>query len=501
MITIDSSSIQLGLDTDAPLQGVSRKPDEAGSASGFAEVFAGLHPPAPAPATDPDPLVSPVALQRVELSPAMQLIMPSTPAPDLASLQAFARSQGLDEQAIQLLLGDTQLHATAPGKATPAGAVDDPASAAAAAPPAALALAGATLLGWPVLAAAPASAPAGETPPVGMPLAGVWPPGVLRAAQALRPATSTPEAASPGKTAWAQPVEVISLDLMPADAPAETDSQSPPAMPDGLDAGQVALPRSWLVPRDAAAALGEGGPNASGLAVVGRAAGAPAILAGDLARLDPAVRTASETAVSQAADALDPGAALQALQPEPPSASEGAASADRSFALQHAANTPARDQAPAGATSPAGLGRDAAENLAQKMGEAIAQRLMSRLEQGNWQFRFVLHPRIMGEVQVNLQMHGGGLEGSFVSSHAGTRDLLNDGLQRLRDTLSATGMNVASLDVGAGHSSRQGQQSMATAVPPGSSGSRGQTTAAQEGPAPVRHRESRGGEQGWDVLV
>jgi hypothetical protein len=78
---------------------------------------------------------------------------------------------------------------------------------------------------------------------------------------------------------------------------------------------------------------------------------------------------------------------------------------------------------------------------------------------------------------------------------------LSDGLQRLRDTLSAAGMNVASLDVGAGNSSRQGQQSMTAAVPQASNGSRAPTPGAQEGPAVARHRESLGGEQGWDVLV
>jgi flagellar hook-length control protein FliK len=135
------------------------------------------------------------------------------------------------------------------------------------------------------------------------------------------------------------------------------------------------------------------------------------------------------------------------------------------------------------------------------MGEAIAQRLMSRLEQGNWQFRFVLNPKNMGEVQVNLHMQAGGLDGSFVASQAATRDLLSDGLQRLRETLNAAGMNVASLDVGAGNSSRQGQQSMAAADPQPSNGFRAQTPGTQDGPVAARHRESLGGEQGWDVLV
>ena len=138
MTTIDSSPIPLGLDADIPLGGPSRRPEEAGSPNGFAEVFAGLHAP-PARATAPDLAAQPPLLQRVELSPAMRLIMPAAPAPDLASLQAFARSQGLDEQAIQHLLGDVQ-PATAGADAAAAQALP-------AEPPAAVALA--ALWAWP----------------------------------------------------------------------------------------------------------------------------------------------------------------------------------------------------------------------------------------------------------------------------------------------------------------------------------------------------------------
>ena len=509
MTTIDSSSIHFGLEADTSFSGASRKPDEAGGPNGFAEVFAGLQPTAPRLPTgapmatgrlnEPDPLVSPVMLQRVELSPAMQLIMPAAPAPDLASLQAFARSQGLDEQVIQHLLGDAQ--AAPMGVATVPAAQPLPggAQALSSGTPAAVALAGVALFGLPPLGGVLTSDSSAETSPANMPLPGLLPPGLLRAAQGARPAGAASEPNTAGKTAWAQPVEVISLDLMGAEAPVDPHGLPPGGALKGLDGGQAGMLRSWLLPKDTASTLTDAASTSSGLAVVSRAAGATTIMAGDLARLDPAAMAVTESAMLEDGASFSAGLLSQHMQTELTTGNEGLTTAGRSLAVQDASALTAR--APTEASPPTISSQERADQLAQKMGEAIAQRLMSKLEQGNWQFRFVLNPKNMGEVQVNLHMQAGGLDGSFVASQAATRDLLSDGLQRLRDTLNAAGMNVASLDVGAGHSSRQGQQSMTAAVPQPSNGSRAQTPGAQEGPAAIRHRESFGGEQGWDVLV
>jgi hypothetical protein len=538
MTTIDSSQILFSMDADTPLKGVSRKPEEPGGSSGFAEVFAGLQLPAPRQPA-PDLAANPLLLQRVELSPAMQLIMPAAPSPDLASLQAFARTQGFDEQAIRQLLGDGQVE---PGPVEPglvganssalflakaakdpslamaqsqAGmtAVPPPALAAVSssdpptansvvgvnAPAAAVALAGVALSGLPSLGLALTDEPGAETLPSSTPLPGLLPPGMLRAVQSARPAGAAAEPNAPGKTAWAQPVEVISLDLMAADAPVDPQGLPPGGLLKGLDGGQAGMLRSWLLPKDTAAPLSDAVSTSTGLAVVSRAVGATTIMAGDLARLDPATIAAAESAWGDDRSSVSAGLLPQLLQTEVTTGNEVLATASRSQALQEATAVAAR--APAEATPPTESSQARADQLAQKMGEAIAQRLMSRLEQGNWQFRFVLNPKNMGEVQVNLHMQAGGLDGSFVASQAATRDLLSDGLQRLRETLNAAGMNVASLDVGAGNSSRQGQQSMAAADPQPSNGFRAQTPGTQDGPVAARHRESLGGEQGWDVLV
>jgi hypothetical protein len=308
-----------------------------------------------------------------------------------------------------------------------------------------------------------------------------------------------PQAPTAAKTAWEQPVEVISLDLTGADAPADTDGQ-PPAL--GLKGGEAlhsGMLRAWLLPGGQPTPLNDGAATAQGMAVVARAAGATAMLAGDLVRLDPTAPARSDPLTAGEGASLQDGLLAPLPPTEGPKAADGVAMGARHLATQDAAAMTGR--APAEATLPGAPGKDMAEHLAQRLGEAIAQRLISRLEQGNWQFRFVLNPKTMGEVQVNLHMHSGGLDGSFVSGQSATRELLNEGLQRLRETLNASGMNVASLDVGAGHSSRQGQQPMPTAVPQPLPGSRSQAAAAQPEPGPVRHRDSLGGEQGWDVLV
>lgn len=493
MTTIDSSSIHFGLDADTPLSGAGRKPGEPEGPNGFAEVFAGVHPTPPR-LTEPDHLVSPVRLQRVELSPTMQLIMPAAPAPDLASLQAFARSQGLDEQVIQQLLGDAQL--------APAGVTTDPAAqqeGAQALPPAAVALAGVALFGLPTLGVALSSDSGSETVPSNMALPGLLPSGLLRTAQGTRPAGAAAESNAAVRTAWAQPVEVISLDLTAADAPVDPSGTPSDGLLKGLESGQAGMLRSWLLPKDSVSSSKDAPSTLSGLAVVSRAAGASTIMAGDLARLDPAAMAAAESAMVDEGAGFSTGLLSQHAQTELPTGNEGLGAAGRPVAVQDASVLAAR--APTEATPPTVSSQERADQLAQKMGEAIAQRLMSKLEQGNWQFRFVLNPKNMGEVQVNLHMQGGGLDGSLVASQAATRDLLNDGLQRLRDTLNAAGMNVASLDVGAGNSSRQGQQSMTAAVPRPTSGSRSETRGSHEGPMIARRPESLGGEQGWDVLV
>lgn len=96
------------------------------------------------------------------------------------------------------------------------------------------------------------------------------------------------------------------------------------------------------------------------------------------------------------------------------------------------------------------------EALSQRVGEALAQRVISQIERGQWQVRLLLKPAKLGEVEIDLKMQGGELDASFRAANPVTRDLLNDGLSRLREVLANSGMEIADLNVANGRSQQHG---------------------------------------------
>jgi flagellar hook-length control protein FliK len=79
-----------------------------------------------------------------------------------------------------------------------------------------------------------------------------------------------------------------------------------------------------------------------------------------------------------------------------------------------------------------------------------------------------------------------------------TRDLLQDGLPRLREMLQQSGMDVASLNIGSGGSSKNGGQPTPQAMDDRAGGPSGSkdtlaTAAAQAKPGV--------GADGWDIWV
>jgi flagellar hook-length control protein FliK len=221
---------------------------------------------------------------------------------------------------------------------------------------------------------------------------------------------------------------------------------------------------------------------------VSKALQGESLKAADLASLSAA---AFEDAVAH----MDSAAADQA----PDSGGAGNTGGGWSAAHQTASTQPLK-LANVVETGDVAISRQLGEQLAQRMGEQIAQRVMNKLAQGEWQFKFVINPKNLGEIQVNLRMHTGGLDGAFIANQSATREMLGESMQRLRDVLNGLGMNVASLDVGADHSSRQGRQSMASGQTVLALEPQGLQQSTQETMA-ARRADLRGGDQGWDVLV
>ncbi len=94
------------------------------------------------------------------------------------------------------------------------------------------------------------------------------------------------------------------------------------------------------------------------------------------------------------------------------------------------------------------------QQVADQLGEAMARRLMAQIERGQWKMQLRMQPAALGRIDVELDMHAKGLDATFTSDNAVTRELMAQGSARLRDTLTQTGTTVASVVVN-GDSGRQ----------------------------------------------
>ena len=139
------------------------------------------------------------------------------------------------------------------------------------------------------------------------------------------------------------------------------------------------------------------------------------------------------------------------------------------------------------------------QNLAEKMGQAVGQRMLSEIEKGQWHLKLQLRPATLGHIEVEMRMLSGEMDAVFTAPQALTRELLQDGMSRLKDTLNQMGMNVASMQVGDGQSQQRGGES----TPNKSSKSAdliendSKSTISTTTWVP----RQKMGEDGWDVLV
>jgi hypothetical protein len=114
------------------------------------------------------------------------------------------------------------------------------------------------------------------------------------------------------------------------------------------------------------------------------------------------------------------------------------------------------------------------QNLAEKMGQAVGQRILSEMEKGQWHLKLQLRPATLGHIEVEMRMRSGEFDAVFTAPNGITRELLQDGMSKLRETLSQMGMDVANIQVGGGQTGQSGGDST-----PGFSS--GKTAQAQVG--------------------
>ncbi|MEO0028616.1 MAG: hypothetical protein RJB45_657, partial [Pseudomonadota bacterium] len=99
------------------------------------------------------------------------------------------------------------------------------------------------------------------------------------------------------------------------------------------------------------------------------------------------------------------------------------------------------------------------QDLADKLGKAMGERLQEQLEKGEWKLQLKLNPGHLGTIDVELDMNKSGLDAVFKSDNLLTRELISQGMPKLKDSLSQSGMTVANVWVNSENQRQSGGNS------------------------------------------
>lgn len=452
-------------------------------------------------------------LKAVHLGPHMNVITSEAAVPDEQSLEAFARSQGLDETAVQWLMGSS-----------PTAPVPLPSKDMGAAVPldSTTLLSGVNLISPkdgssalnPIEASAQALAASlgksGSTPGIDSPLKEMAQVGSTNTAAqdsspAAAPVANTPVAdtsfgnqvgGKDGMPHVALSTNGLSAALWAMTQGTEKARVTPPPAPE--DPSEVAKVQINLMASPAPAAFW----MLRNPMVAAQAKEAVSTSAG---------MSVSEIDLSQAAtpelldslnQALAEGASLNTStaasdHPTPLSGHPGHRVDLAAVARQDAQNPDASASAPDSGNAQRS---ENVQNLAEKMGQAVGQRILSEIEKGQWHLKLSLRPATLGHIEVEMRMRSGELDAVFTASQALTRELLQEGMSKLKDTLSQMGMDVASMQVGDGQTQKRGGDSTPEQMSKSANGNVDDpqsSLSATQAPTP----RMKMGQDGWDVLV
>ncbi len=497
-------------------------------------------------------------LQALPIGPQMEVITVAEPLPDAASLSAFARGQGLDESMVRALFGGTESVAlaasttpagagllqaallaageralsadalaamSAEGAAAKAGETGDggagdegAAGVSAAMLPAALALQAGLLAGQ-----ADSASLINDPPP---------PPDVSELARQQAQAASAVFPTLLGRGAVVGSTDLSGRPSGPAALAgamgvAALQADGAPETLDGVELGRIshlswqlrtgaAQPSAWVQPTDLTAAASLAAQAAAGAPDEGlpqalRLQLAPSeFITQRLAAMAGTGQQSTWAAVaghSVAAETLKLD--VQTLQwpalAEPLAEAAPGEAGTSGASLGHPGGEPLRPQAPAGGpanvwSSSASQRMEQYEELAQRLGEALGQRLQSQLERGQWKVQMRLDPAQLGRIDLDLDMNAGGLEAVFRSDNQVTRDLIAQSLPKLRDSLAQSGTAVANVWV-QGDSSRQSGGNPTPERAPEMHQARSRDTDSEEPVAAAASPGTRRGTSAWDVLA
>ena len=156
--------------------------------------------------------------------------------------------------------------------------------------------------------------------------------------------------------------------------------------------------------------------------------------------------------------------------------------------------------------------------LSEKFATQLAQRVVAQAAAGQLTSRIALNPAQLGPLEIRLELSGERIAVEFQAHHAMTRELLGDGLGRLREGLEQAGFEVTRLATegrGAGGSAFAGQQGSAFAQSghaggqasqsnghPGVLGEKGaEDASAPAGPSREKMPGESGKDAGLDITV
>ena len=138
--------------------------------------------------------------------------------------------------------------------------------------------------------------------------------------------------------------------------------------------------------------------------------------------------------------------------------------------------------------------------LSDRVSEAIGQRLSAQIAKGTWQASMQLNPSHLGKIDIRLSMRGSGtIDAEFNASQAHTKDLLLNGLPRLKEIMAESGIDLSRMDVKHEGASAHGGNPRARQPLP-AAGSPGHPSP-QAPAAPSAPHIARIGADGLDVLV
>ena len=407
-------------------------------------------------------------LLAVPLSSQLELITPSTPVPDTGSLVAFARTQGLDETTLAALFGDTAVQAS---------------------PPAELSAINALLV--------PAALHVNPLPTSTLnPLT----------SHNLVPAALAGTNPNPDAEAATLTVKGLSELSWQISKPQGQGLAAPLAQTasatDINDTDSDALRLQLMLPREAITALTRRLATMSG---TGQAVAWGGLTANALA----SVSTAAVQSRLDLSEFFKADGTLVAAEAEVLDAVPGERSPSSLAPLGEGARSTSSQLSQSGTASPvasqAGQRLEHYQQLADRLGQALAQRLQSQIERGEWKVQMRMDPVSLGRIDMELDMRAGGLDAVFRTDNPLTRELIAQGLPKLRESLSQSGTAVANVWVN-GDSARQSGGNPTPYQNPSKAKAQQDEEEQGQGAQAVQLVPSAGGRRGgagsdWDMLA